>query len=124
MSNPRLASSHRTRSRFRDAGERISNGVTWVGRLLRRDPISTFLLAGSIAILIAFFSLLGSLGPEGTGQKAPLSTLAKLAEARRLQSATLLDYDHQAWSRHAIAGSSSTPTTPPPTPPLSSSSSP
>jgi cell division protease FtsH len=96
MSNPRLASSHRTRSRFRDAGERIGGGVTWIGRLLRRDPISTFLLAGSIAILIAFFSLLGSLGPEGAGQKVPLSTLAKLAEAERLRSTTLLDYDHQA----------------------------
>jgi cell division protease FtsH len=64
--------------------------------LLRRDPMSTFLLIASGAILIAFFSLLGSLGPEASGEKVPLSRLVRLGEDRQLRSATLLDYDHQA----------------------------
>jgi cell division protease FtsH len=96
MSNPRLASSNHAPSRLRKAGERLREALARLGGLIARDPISTFLLAGSIVILIAFFSLLGSLGPEGAGQKVPLSAVAKLADAGRLQSATLLDYDHQA----------------------------
>jgi cell division protease FtsH len=95
MSNPRLASSSRSRSRAREAGERIGEALAPVGRFLMRDRLSTFLLAASIALLIIFFSLLGSLGPEGTGQKAPLSTLTELASEHRLRDATLLDYDHQ-----------------------------
>ncbi|HEX6688600.1 MAG TPA: ATP-dependent zinc metalloprotease FtsH [Solirubrobacterales bacterium] len=95
MSNPRLASSRHTRSRLREAGERLRNFLGQIGKLLTRDPISTFLLVGSIVIFATFFSLLGSLGAEGVGQKVPLSTLAKLADTNRLSSATLLDYDHQ-----------------------------
>jgi cell division protease FtsH len=63
---------------------------------LRRDPLSTFLLAASAAVVIVFFLLLGSLGGAASGEKVPLSTLTKLAEDRRLRSVTLLDYDHQA----------------------------
>jgi cell division protease FtsH len=44
---------------------------------------------------ILFFSLLGSLGPEGQGKRVALSNLSALAGAQRLQSATLLDHDHQ-----------------------------
>jgi cell division protease FtsH len=95
MSNPRLASSHHTRSRSREIGSRVRDLLGRISKLLTRDPISTFLLAGSIVIFVTFFSLLGSLGAEGAGQKVPLSTLTKLAETNRLRSATLLDYDHQ-----------------------------
>ncbi len=63
---------------------------------LRRDSLSTFLLAASAAIIVVFFLLLGSLGSAGSGEKVPLSTLTRLAEAKRLRSVTLLDYDHQA----------------------------
>jgi cell division protease FtsH len=67
-----------------------------VGRLLRRDPLSTFLLAASAAVVIVFFVLLGSLGGQGSGEEVPLSTLTRLAEEKSLRSVTLLDYDHQA----------------------------
>jgi cell division protease FtsH len=66
-----------------------------VGRL-RRDPLSTFLLLASAAVLIVFFVLLGSLSGQGSGKEVPLSTLSKLAEGKGLRSVTLLDYDHQA----------------------------
>ncbi len=66
-----------------------------IGRALRKDPLSTFLLVASITLLITFFSLLGSLGPEGQGRKVPLSGITQLAEGSLLRTATLLDYDHQ-----------------------------
>ncbi len=91
MSNPRLASAKKHRS----LGERIAPVVQPVWRLLRRDPLSTGLLVASIALIATFFSLLGSLGPEGEGDKVPLSTVVHVAETGRIQSATLLDYDHQ-----------------------------
>jgi cell division protease FtsH len=63
---------------------------------LRRDPLSTFLLAASAAVVVVFFLLLGSLGGGASGEKVPLSTLTQLAESKRLRSVELLDYDHQA----------------------------
>jgi cell division protease FtsH len=91
MSNPRLASTKKRRSLRERAGEVL--GPVW--RRLRRDPLSTFLLIASVALLITFFSLLGSLGPEGVGRRVPLSTVTQLGEGQLLRSATLLDYDHQ-----------------------------
>jgi cell division protease FtsH len=96
MSNPRLASSSRKRSPARAVAERVGEALTPVGRAVRRDPLSAFLLVGALGLLIAFFSLLGSLGPEGSGQKVPLSTLTELGADERLRKVTLLDYDHQA----------------------------
>jgi cell division protease FtsH len=95
MSNPRLASSHRTRSRLRETAERLGEALAPIGRFLARDRISTFLLVASIALLVAFFSLLGSLGPEGNGKKVALSDVTELGSGHLLRSATLLDYDHQ-----------------------------
>ena len=91
MSNPRLATTKKRRS----LGEGVGAVLGPVWRVLRRDPLSTFLLIASVALLIAFFSLLGSLGPEGAGRKVELSTVTQLAEGELLRSATLLDYDHQ-----------------------------
>jgi cell division protease FtsH len=91
VSNPRLAQ-NRSKSPFLG---RVRDTLGPIGRFLRRDPISTFLLAASLVILILFFSLLGSLGSEGTGKKVPLSTIARLTEGKTVRSATLLDYDHQ-----------------------------
>ncbi len=91
MSNPRLASNKKRRS----LGESAADVLGPVWRLLRRDPLSTALLFASIALLVTFFSLLGSLGPEGAGDKVPLSTVVHIGETDRIQSATLLDYDHQ-----------------------------
>jgi cell division protease FtsH len=91
MSNPRLATTKKRRS----LGEGAAAVLGPVWRVLRRDPLSTFLLIASAALLITFFSLLGSLGPEGAGRKVPLSTVTQLGEGELLRSATLLDYDHQ-----------------------------
>src|ERR1700761_6303264 len=91
MSNPRLTS---TRKRSA-ALERLGATLRPLGKLLRRDPLSTFLLAASLCLFIAFFSLLGSLGPEGGGDKVPLSTITNVAKTGRVSAATLLDYDHQ-----------------------------
>ncbi len=91
MSNPRLASAKKKPS----LGERIGPAMQPVWRIIRRDPLSTLLLVVSAILLITFFSLLGSLGPEGAGRKVPLSTIGRLAKAEDLRSATLLDYDHQ-----------------------------
>jgi len=95
MSNPRLASHHRTRSWPQVAVERTREALIPIGRFLTRDRLSTFLLLASLGLLIVFFSLLGSLGSEATGRKVPLSSLTQLAEGDLLRSATLLDYDHQ-----------------------------
>jgi cell division protease FtsH len=95
MSNPRLSSHHRARSWPQEAAERAREALAPIGRFLARDRLSTFLLLASLGLLIAFFSLLGSLGSEATGRKVPLSSLTQLAEGDLLRSATLLDYDHQ-----------------------------
>ncbi len=91
MSNPRLQQKQKSRS----ISERIGGVLNPLVRRVRRDPLSTFLLCASLVLLITFFSLLGSLGSAATGEKVPLSAVTKLAEGKRLRSATLLDYDHQ-----------------------------
>jgi cell division protease FtsH len=91
LSNPRLAQNKKKSPSL----ERVRDILSSIGRALGRDRISTFLLAASLIILILFFSLLGSLSSEGSGQKVPLSTVNKLAEGELVRSATLLDYDHQ-----------------------------
>ena len=68
-------------------------GGIW--KFLSRDPLSTLLLGASLVIVVLFFSLIGSLSAQGSGQKVPLSTIGRLAESKRLRSAELLDYDHQ-----------------------------
>jgi cell division protease FtsH len=84
------------RSHHRGRGGVLTSLPGTIGRLLRRDPLSTFLLAASAAVVIVFFVLLGSLGGQGSGERVPLSTLTRLAEEKHLRSVTLLDYDHQA----------------------------
>ncbi len=95
MSNPRLASHRHNRSPFKEMAGRAGEALAPIGRFLRRDRLSTFLLFASIALIVTFFSLLGSLGSAGVGQKAPLSQVAKLGKEELLRGATLLDYDHQ-----------------------------
>jgi cell division protease FtsH len=91
MSNPRLASAKKRRS----LGESVGNALRPFWKLIRRDPLSTALLIASIALLVTFFSLLGSLSAEGAGDKVPLSTITHIADSERIHSAELLDYDHQ-----------------------------
>jgi cell division protease FtsH len=94
-SNPRLTTSQRKRSPARDAARRVADALESVGRRLARDPISTFLAVASILLTIAFFSLLGGLGPSAKGSKVSLSDLMALASGQQVRSATLLDHDHQ-----------------------------
>jgi cell division protease FtsH len=94
MSNPRLSGGQDTHSR----GEWVSKAadkLAPIGKFLARDLLSTFLLVASIVLLILFLSLVGSLGSEGSGTEVPLSTVSSLAKNGKLQSAELLDYDHQ-----------------------------
>jgi cell division protease FtsH len=95
MSNPRLASHRHQRSPFREFARRTGEALAPIGRFLRRDRLSTFLLCASIALIVVFFSLLGSLGSTGEGTQAPLSAVTHLAKEELLRNATLLDYDHQ-----------------------------
>ncbi|HTT95567.1 MAG TPA: ATP-dependent zinc metalloprotease FtsH [Solirubrobacterales bacterium] len=93
MSNPRLASP--TKHRSSAALERLRGFLAGAGRLLRRDPISTGLLLGSIVLLVLFFTLLGSLAARGHGDKVPPSTVVELGKQERVRTATMYDYDHQ-----------------------------
>jgi cell division protease FtsH len=95
MSNPRLTNQDKPSLAQRGL-DRVRSFFTPIGRFLARDLLSTFLLFASIALLIVFFSLVGSLGAEGSGRKVPLSTIERLGKAQRIRDAELLDYDHQA----------------------------
>ncbi len=95
MSNPRLATPRR-RPPAALAVQRVVDAVAPVLRFLARDLLTTGLLVASVALAITFFLLLGSLGPEATGDKrVSLSTVTGLADADQLRSAKLLDHDHQ-----------------------------
>jgi cell division protease FtsH len=94
MSNPRLTKQDKPSLGQRGL-DRVRGFFAPIGKFLARDLLSTFLLVASIVLLIIFFSLIGSLGSEGSGRKAPLSTITRLAGAQRIRDAELLDYDHQ-----------------------------
>ncbi len=64
-----------------------------VGRWLAKDPLNTFLIFASLALTLLFFALLGDIQPSSGGERVPLSDIANLAEADRIESATLLDQD-------------------------------
>jgi cell division protease FtsH len=95
MSNPRLSQSYGRPSRARAAVTRVGEVAAGVWAVVAKDPLSTLLATAAIALAVGFFSLLGSLGPQAEGRRVALSSLTALAGAQRLQSATLLDHDHQ-----------------------------
>src|SRR5262249_2155556 len=95
MSNPRLAQNYGRPSPFKALAARVGEIASAFWRAITKDMLSTVLALASIILAITFFSFLGSLGPQGEGQKVALSNLTALASAQRLQSATLLDHDHQ-----------------------------
>jgi cell division protease FtsH len=99
MSNPRLAQSYGRPSPFKALATRFGEIASATWRALTKDVLSTVLAIASLALAVTFFSLLGGLGPQGEGQKVALSNLTALASAQRLQSATLLDHDHQVVAR-------------------------
>jgi cell division protease FtsH len=95
MSNPRLASARKRPSAAQRLGAGVRGFLSAIGRFLSRDLLATALLAMSIALLITFFVLLGSLAPEGKGQETSLGRIESLARAQQLKDITLLDQDHQ-----------------------------
>jgi cell division protease FtsH len=64
-------------------------------RLLFRDKIALFLVVAAAALLIAFFSLLGAIGPSSHGTQLPISRVLNLAQHRQIAAATLLDHDNR-----------------------------
>ena len=64
--------------------------------VLRRDPFTAFLLFASIGLALAFCAaLLGSTRPESEGAPTAISEVRRLADAKRIARATLLDYDNR-----------------------------
>jgi cell division protease FtsH len=64
-----------------------------VRRALLRDPLTTFLAIAVVALVITFFSLLGSIKPDGHGRQIPLSDVTALAKHHEIVRAELLDHD-------------------------------
>ena len=96
MSNPRLTSAGRHRTGpVRAFAAAIGGAGAAVGRFLVRDLLSTALLGFAIALGVAFFVLLGSLGSQAHGTAVPLTEVQNLAAHRQISSARLLDEDHQ-----------------------------
>jgi cell division protease FtsH len=79
-------------------------------RIVLRDKIALFLVFASVALLIAFFSLLGAIGPSSRGSQLPISRVLELAQHGQVATATLLDHD----SRVEITLKAPTGTTVPP----------
>ena len=84
-----LRSAQRRNPALATAGE-IAVGVR---RLVFRDKLALFLGLASLALAIAFFALLGSIGPSSHGAELPISRVVSLAEHRQVAAATLLDHD-------------------------------
>jgi cell division protease FtsH len=95
MSNPRLSGGLRRKSLPSRVAARAIEVGGGVYRFLKRDWLSAFLLVASVALAIAFFTLLGSLGPGGSGEQTSLTYVTRLADAERIRSAELLDRDHR-----------------------------
>jgi cell division protease FtsH len=62
-------------------------------RIALRDPLALFLLIASIALAVAFATLLGQIKPGSAGTQVALSTVQKMAKQKEIASATLLDHD-------------------------------
>jgi cell division protease FtsH len=66
-----------------------------VGRVVLKDPLTSLLALASIALAIAFFVLLGSIGPSSRGAALPVSRVLTLAQGHEIAAATLLDHDNR-----------------------------
>jgi cell division protease FtsH len=62
-------------------------------RIAFRDPLALFLVIASIALAVAFATLLGQIKPGSSGQQVALSSVQKMAKQKEIASATLLDHD-------------------------------
>ena len=64
-------------------------------RVALRDPIASFLLIASIALAIAFATLLGDIKPSSRGTEVPINTVQTLARHKDIADALLLDHDNR-----------------------------
>jgi cell division protease FtsH len=78
---------------FRDVARSMGGVAVSVGRWFAKDPLSTLLLVASLVLTFLFFNLLGQIQPSTSGERIPLSRVAKLAEQKEIAAATLLDQD-------------------------------
>jgi cell division protease FtsH len=99
VSNPRLAAQNRKRTPSREAATFVLDVLRAIWKWLTRDKMALFLLVAAIAVAITFFTLLGSLKPQGHGQQVSYSNVLSLTRAERIRTAELLDRDHQVVAR-------------------------
>src|ERR1700722_18088830 len=66
---------------------------TGARRLIFRDKIALFLILASVGLVVAFFTLLGAIGPSSHGSQLPISRVLSLANHDQIATATLLDHD-------------------------------
>ena len=64
-------------------------------KLIFRDKIALFLAFASAGLVIAFFSLLGAIGPSSHGTELPISRVLQLAVHKQIATATLYDHDNR-----------------------------
>ncbi len=81
--------------------------ATSTRRVLFGDLLALALALVSIALAVTFFALLGSIGPSSRGAQIPISRVLRLAEQRRIASATMLDHDNRIEIRIASAAPTS-----------------
>jgi cell division protease FtsH len=99
VSNPRLASSTKKRTPTREAATFVADVAKAVWKWLTRDRMALFLLVSAIVVAVLFFSLLGSLKPGGHGRQVSYSSIISASTAKQIQTAELLDRDHQVVAR-------------------------
>jgi cell division protease FtsH len=82
-----------TREVAREVTGALGERAVAVGRWLAKDPLNTFLIGASIALIVLFFAFLGDIEPDSPGERVPLSDVTGLADAKQIDTATLLDQD-------------------------------
>ncbi len=73
--------------------QRLTEFAQTARRIALRDPLALFLLIASIALAVAFATLLGQIKPGSAGQQVALSSVQRMAKQKEIASATLLDHD-------------------------------
>ncbi len=73
----------------------LGDFATGARKLIFRDKIALFLAFASAGLVIAFFSLLGAIGPSSHGTELPISRVLQLAVHKQIATATLYDHDNR-----------------------------
>ena len=73
----------------------LGDFATSARKFIFRDKIALFLALASLGLVIAFFSLLGAIGPSSHGSQLPISRVLTLADHGQIATATLLDHDNR-----------------------------